>query len=383
MTNLPRTISFLLMLWLCACSSKPYLLIKNVTVFDGQMVHEKVHVVIGDTLLLDVSEDLNPRVYDQVIDGTGMTILPPLLNAHVHVRSPENLQEALHSGVFGLLDMFSTDQRAQYLRSFNDSLRYSRFYSSNVGATVAGGHGTQFGVSIPVISDSLSGKTFVNNRIALGADYIKITHEQSMARMQPAQIKEITQTAEKHQKKVIGHISALTDGLDLITNGVHGLAHIWYRAGSIANQEQLKTIADRQAFIIPTLSVIEKVLERAKEIGVEDQYLSMEEVQLEVRKAHEAGIRILAGTDAPNYGLNYSTQLFEELALLKACGIADQEILKMVTSNIYESFELKAFEKLEAGSPASFILVDGQPHKNILHLKANKRIWKNGIEIAS
>lgn len=179
-----KLIGLFLLVALSACSPKPYVLIQDVTVFDGESLHENVNFVFLDSVIIDISPKKKRYSGAQIIDGKGMTIIPPLINAHVHVREGENLKAALQHGVFALMDMFSTDNRANALRQFNDSLSYARFYSSNVGATVPGGHGTQFRVSIPTIDDDLSAKQFVNDRFAAGADYIKLTQEHRMVSSQ-------------------------------------------------------------------------------------------------------------------------------------------------------------------------------------------------------
>ena len=86
--------------------------------------------------------------------------------------------------------------------------------------------------------------------------------------------------------------------------------------------------------------MIQKVIESAAQNSYADRYLSFPQVQAEVRKAYAAGIPILAGTDSPNFQLNYTTQLFEELILLKACGISILAVLKAATTNIYQQFSL-------------------------------------------
>lgn len=370
-----------LLIFLTSCAQQHHVVIRDVDVFDGEKIHRSVDFIFADSLIVAISTRKKRYRNAAVIEGEGRTILPPLLNAHVHVRTADNLKDALNAGIFGLLDMFTTDRRANYLRKFNDSLSYARYFSSNVGATVPGGHGTQYGVSIPVIDRTLSGREFVRDRIGQKADYIKITQEYSMAKLSPDQILDITGEARKHGKKVVGHISALEDALTLARGDVHGLAHIWYRKGSVSRPKDLSLLADRGVFLIPTLSVIEKAIDRAKEIDVEDEYLSFALVQKEVRKAYEVGITILAGTDAPNYGMNYTEQLYEELILLKNCGIPPEEVLKMATTNIYDRFDLPDFSSLEKGSVASFLLVEGHPYERIEDLKNRKRIWKEGQEI--
>lgn len=367
--------------FLLSCSSVDYTVIQNVDLFDGKQVHQHVNLVFTDSLITSINQKRRFKKHARVIDGQGKTILPPLLNAHVHVREPDNLKEAQSVGIFALLDMFSTNRRATYLRSFQDSTAYALFYSSNAGATVPGGHGTQFRVPIPTISEQLSPEQFVQERIAEGADYIKLTQEHSMAKLDLHQVLALVQAAHRRNCKVVGHVSSLTDGLDIARQGVDGLAHIWYRSGSIADAPSLETLKNRGTFIIPTLSVIKRLVEQASEGGHADSFLAFEQVLKEVKKAKEVGLKILAGTDAPNFGMNYHDQLFEELYLLTKAGLTELEALQAGTSNIYEAFELDAFSGLQVGKPASFLLIDGHPHQQIEDLWNSKRIWKNGGEI--
>ena len=370
-----------LLLILMGCSPANYTVIKNVDLFDGAKVHHTVNLVFFDSMIIDINQKRRFSKHALIIEGKGMTIIPPLLNAHVHVREPDNLKQAQKVGVFGLLDMFSTDRRANYLRSYNDSLDHAYFYSSNVGATVPGGHGTQFRVQIPTITSDSAAQQFVNERIAAGADYIKLTQEHSMAKLHLSQIKAIVATAHQSAKKVVGHISSLSDALDLASQDVDGLAHIWYRKGSKATPENLQLLKKQDLFIVPTLSVIKRLSQDAAQRGIMNRFLSFPDILTEVRKAKQTGLTILAGTDAPNFGMNYHDQLFEELILLTEAGLSEVEALQASTTNIYTQFNLKEFSSLQVGSPASFLLIDGKPLEQMEDIKKSKRIWKNGFEL--
>lgn len=366
-----------------SCSKQRYIVITDVNVFDGESVFENVDFVFSERGIHSISKRKKKYPNSILIDGKGKTILPPLINAHVHVRSAENLKEAQDVGIFGVLDMFSTDLRANNLRTYNDSLAYSRFYSSNVGATPPGGHGTQFKINIPTINDTLSPLQFVKDRIAQNADYIKITHETSMARLDTSQLRELIDETHRLNKIAVAHISDLQDGMEVVQQNIDGLAHIWYRSNSISTESELKIIKEKEVFIIPTLSVITKLIKEAEEMGLAGDYLSIEELKEEVRKLNERKICILAGTDSPNYNMDYSSQYFEELLLLKACGLSEIEVLQSATKNIYEQFSLKEFDLLKVDSKSSFILISGKPYLNIKDMMNQKRIWKNGIEITS
>ncbi|MBK8567122.1 MAG: amidohydrolase family protein [Saprospiraceae bacterium] len=290
------------------------------------------------------------------------------------------MKEALGVGIFAMMDMFTLDSRANYLRTFNDSTNYAHYYSSNVGATVPNGHGTQYRVQIPTINDTLTAEDFVRDRVNFGADYIKITQENTMAKLSGAQLQAIIETAHEYHKITVAHISALDDCHELIEHGVDGFAHIWYRMPSFAPTPLLKLMKDKEIFIIPTLSVIEKLLQHTDTSELKN-LLTFEQVLMEVNKAYHENIPILAGTDARNYGMNYTTQYFDELVFLSKSGMPNLEVLKAGTSNIYKAFELKEFSNLTKNSAANFILLDGQPHLNIEDIYLKKRIWKFGREL--
>ncbi|MEZ5040024.1 MAG: amidohydrolase family protein [Saprospiraceae bacterium] len=377
-----NTLLFILLLTLSACSYSNYIVIKNVAVFDGDQVYEEMNFVFADSTIIDISNKNKTYKQATIIDGTGMTIIPPLLNAHVHVRDAQNLKEALDVGIFALMDQFTTDRRANYLRTFNDSTGYARYFSSNVGATVPGGHGTQYNVVIPTINDTLSPAQFVQDRIAANADYIKITQEHTMEKLSGAQLRGITTAAHQHGKVAIAHISTLTDGMEAVKEGVDGLAHLWYRQGAISSAADLGMMKQKKVFIIPTLSVIQKVIAQAEKMGAADQYLSFEEVLKELKKAYDNGVPILAGTDSPNYGMDFTVQLFDELELLSGAGLSNIDVLKSATTHIYTYFKLEGFGRLAKKEAASFSLIQGKPHLAIQDLKAPKRVWKAGLEIS-
>ena len=65
-------------------------LIKNVRLFDGDKVYQKASVAFeGDKIthvLLSASDTLPEAT--TVIDGAGKTLLPGLIDAHVHAQTP-------------------------------------------------------------------------------------------------------------------------------------------------------------------------------------------------------------------------------------------------------------------------------------------------------
>lgn len=82
-------------------------LIKSVRLFDGQDIHAKADVLFRDGKIVEVSkESINAPSDAQIVDGAGKTLLPGLIDAHVHAQAPA-LEQNILFGVTTCLDMYS------------------------------------------------------------------------------------------------------------------------------------------------------------------------------------------------------------------------------------------------------------------------------------
>jgi predicted amidohydrolase YtcJ len=81
--------------------------IVNATVFDGTRSRDWTSVRFADGLITHCSAASAAREGDDVIDAGGGTVLPGLIDAHVHLV-PGALAQSLTFGVTTVLDMFST-----------------------------------------------------------------------------------------------------------------------------------------------------------------------------------------------------------------------------------------------------------------------------------
>ena len=83
--------------------------ITNALVFDGHSLHENLTVIFENGLITSI--DSSPDISNiTVVDGTGQTLLPGLIDAHIHLNNDPSaalrlLQQLLHSGITTALDM--------------------------------------------------------------------------------------------------------------------------------------------------------------------------------------------------------------------------------------------------------------------------------------
>ena len=355
---------------------KTILVIQHVNFFDGEDYQTNVNVIVEDQLIVDITTENNWPAYSTVINGKDRTIIPPLLNAHVHLSGKNQLKEAVRSGVFALLDMHTTDPVAIELRQYRNKEGYAFYYSSGPGVTVPGGHGTQFGVVVPVLDSLVSPKQFVQDRVANHADYIKILREPYMTTINFVQTQQVIDASHENSLLCVAHISRLDDAMVLAKQKIDGFMHIWHDRK--ISKEELDSLFNSNVFIVPTLLVTQKLLGKVKSPEFLKKLLSFEMILEETQKAYASGIPILAGSDAPNHQINFGDDLIKELTLLRKAGLPTIEVLKSATSNIYKSFQLKDFGKLKKGAPANFLLIRGNPVENIEDLIKIESIWQNG-----
>src|SRR5687768_52294 len=90
-------------------SGKGAFVIRDVRVFDGESVLERQTVVIADGKIAAMgNSDVRVPQGAGEIQGEGHTLLPGLIDSHVHVhvlRQVEALQQSLAFGVTTVLDM--------------------------------------------------------------------------------------------------------------------------------------------------------------------------------------------------------------------------------------------------------------------------------------
>jgi imidazolonepropionase-like amidohydrolase len=97
-----------------------------------------------------------------------------------------------------------------------------------------------------------------------------------------------------------------------------------------------------------------------------------------IRVLHRAGVPIVAGTDAPNPGVEHGISLHRELELLVAAGMSPLDALKAATSVAASAYRLNGHGRIVPGARADMILVKGDPTTDILATRNIVSIWKCG-----
>ncbi|MEO0425766.1 MAG: metal-dependent hydrolase, partial [Pseudomonadota bacterium] len=82
------------------------LILDDVRYFDGERLVGPTRIVIADGRIVAISPDAPAPADARRLDGTGLTALPGLIDAHVHTFGNAQ-RDALRFGVTTVLDMFT------------------------------------------------------------------------------------------------------------------------------------------------------------------------------------------------------------------------------------------------------------------------------------
>ncbi|MFI6299422.1 amidohydrolase family protein [Nonomuraea sp. NPDC050790] len=389
----------------------PGFAIRGVRVFDGR------HVLPAATVLVTGAEiaAVGPRVQIpdgyQVRDGTGRTLLPGLIDAHSHMMPST---DPPRFGVTTELEMGTLADRRGDVRTQRTSTAPTAradLWSAGTLITVPGGHGTQAMPGIATLGPDDDPGTFVDQRIAEGADHIKIViehrdHDGSpIPTLTRQQIRALAAAAADRGLRSVAHVTRTQDALIALRAGVSGLAHVC--ADRPADRTLINEALDRGAFMIstcaddrdrahrrdgarsiysdpriaPRLSGFQRaMLEQPFESPwLDDAWL--ERHAANTRTLHAAGVPILAGTDAPIPGLINGVSLLACLEAMVRGGLDPTAALAAATTVPADTFGLKDRGRIRPGSRADLVLVEGDPTRTITDLRAIAAVWKNGRPI--
>lgn len=414
-------------------------LLRHVTIIDGNGSNpvKDVDVLIRGGEFVEIGKKIKTE-NALIKDMTGKTIMPVLISAHSHTGSiigtqnnaanytRENLLRHLKRfeqyGIGALLCM-GTD-RPLIFNGFRDSsvaglLHGARMYSAGFGFGMPGNPpSAAFGINHMFTSgDDPEIAKQINILAKLKPSFVKIWVDDfggSNKKMPEEIYTAIIKEAHKHGLQVASHVYYLEDAHKLIDAGVSVLAH------SIRDKEVddalLKKMKEKNISYIPTLTreifefvyaenpawINEDFFKRSLDTGVYEMLTSAEYINnikhsqayarnkkgLEValrnlKKIYDAGIMVVMGTDSgatPARAEGFAEHL--ELELMVKSGLTPLQVINISTKNPAILLGCnKDYGTIAVGKKADFIVLSGNPEKEILNTHTIVDVWKNGIAV--
>ncbi|KAI1370362.1 hypothetical protein F4677DRAFT_438502 [Hypoxylon crocopeplum] len=358
--------------------------IHNVRVFDGYVIGKPQTVIIDGEYITDNDEDI-----EQIVDGGNRILIPGLIDAHAHVQSVEGLENMTSYGVTTIFNMACANYELCESLKSNPGLA-SLFTTMLAALGPAGGNPNLNPVSPELLLQPGEDPRFlVNYAFGNGSDYFKIIGAANGPTQ--AQQNEMVDYAHFLGRFVVTHAPGLSPYTQAIASRSDVLQHI--PDDGLLSPCLIKTIKERGLAASPTMEIFRRAYTIQPEIGLFlrgniSANATYAHVLTNVRHLHEAGVPILAGTDAvgnlvPQIYFPFGESLHQDLANLVSIGMTPAEALRAATVVPATVHRLGDRGVIRPGMRADLILLNSNPLVNITNTRDIARVWAGGIEYAN
>ncbi len=232
-------------------------------------------------------------------------------------------------------------------------------------------------------------KACVEARIQAGADRIKliatdiIDFKEGRVTKEPQmtthEIAELASAAKEFGKQIFAHASGDAGIEHVIEGGVDSVEH-----GFFIRNDQLARMRDRQTAWVPTFAPVQKQVDHAEYFGWNVRTTSnlkkiLEQHAASLLKAHEMGVKIIAGSDAGSCGVAHGLGFLEELELMERAELSALSVINAATGNSSKRLGYKEkFGQIKPGYRSRFIITQHSPLQGLSNLRKHKYVVFDG-----
>ena len=384
-------------------------------------VKERMTIVVEGNKILEVKNGYeNGTSLDKTIDLSKYTVMPGLMDMHVHLdgelkkgdvaerftkndadyayEAEKNGQTSLMAGFTTVRDLGGSGVSIALRNAINRKLVIGpRIFTCGTAIGTTGGHADPTngyrndlmgdpGPKEGVINSVEDARKAVRQRYKDGADLIKITATGGVLSLAKngqnpqfteEEIKAVVETAKDYGFIVAAHAHGAEGMKRAIRAGVTSIEH-----GTLMDDEAIELFKKYGTWYVPTITAGRSVADSAKIPGFFPAIIApkaMEigsQIQSTFSKAYKAGVKIAFGTDAAvfSHGKNYMEFLY-----MVEGGMPSLETIQCATLNAAEMLGLKkTMGSIESGKLADIIAVEGNPATDITVMKKVVFVMKDG-----
>lgn len=388
-------------------------LVRDVTVVDGtgaDPVPGQALVVEGRRIAWRGPMESAPSTSPEaVVDGGGRTMLPGLVNCHVHLcndgapdlfaqvmgdsisvatlRAARSARETLQSGVTTVRDCGAADDIVIELAKAVERgmVPGPRIQAAGRVITMTGGHGHFIGREVDGADEVRKG---VRAEIKAGAGVIKVMAtggvltpgvSPTQTALLPEELAVVAQEAHNSGRRVATHAIGGTGILNALRAGIDSIEHGFY-----LDDETLDLAVSQGAFLVPTMLAVDRIIRNGLAQGIPAWVV--DKAEREAQKQRESfaaavgsGMKVAAGTDAGT-PFNHHGDLALELALMVKHGLSPMQTLLAATRSAAENLGMAhEIGTLEVGKLADLVVVDGDPVSDITACGRVALVVKDGV----
>lgn len=328
---------------------------------------------------------------------TGLTVLPGLIDAHVHLaldgidfqaslkrwQDPllreevlaRALRVSLEHGLVAIRDGGDREGLNLQAREWVRTGKHPgpRVVATGMAVTKKGRYGSFLG---PGTTDPASIRELVTSLVNRDVDQVKVVvsglvtfhsyGEVGSLEFNIAELSETVKTAHAAGRPVMAHVNS-APGLDLaLAAGVDSIEH-----GYFLTAAQLEVMAARGAYWVPTVAAVANRLHTTKRTAYPEREIDIirrtQETQQEmVALAHRLGVKLVVGTDAGAPGVYHGESYLDELLYWHRAGIPAAAILRAATVTAAAALGLDGeLGQVRPGYRPCLIAVRGDPLEDL------------------
>jgi imidazolonepropionase-like amidohydrolase len=386
----------------------------------GQVLKEMTIEVDGNKIA-NIVKGYAPAGASRVIDLKNKTVMPGLIDSHVHLESETNpnrymetftynpadyafqsvvfAERTLMIGFTTVRDVGGSGVNISLRNAINKKLiKGPRVITAGKSIATTGGHADPTngyrrdlmgdpGPAAGVINGDADARQAVRQRYKEGSDLIKITASGGVLSVAKSgenpqfteeEIRTIVITAKDYGFKVAAHCHGAEAMKRAVRAGVHSIEH-----GTLMDDEAMKLMKERGTYYVPTITAGKAVGDSAKKPGYYPDLVTPKalaigpKIQSTFAKAYKEGVKIAFGTDAGVYahGKNWL-----EFVYMNEVGMPAMETIQSATVSAADLLGITDIVgSIEKGKLADIIAVDGDPIKDIQAMGRVRFVMKDGI----
>lgn len=360
--------------------------VSPMALINGIMVDGLGGIPIADGILVirgDKIEALGPRgsvsvpAGSRVIDVRGGTVLPGVINAHVHIRNDMALlKEWARAGVTTVRDVGGPENYSAADEN-NRDVHSARLLTAGPMISVPGGYPfVPWGNSnMVVVLSAEDGYQKANGLLDKGADILKIAVEHGsvfgleIPSLTTPEVSSIVRAAHERGTVVSVHLLASADLAQALESEVDDIAHMV--VDDLADSLIAKMVAG-DIYWEPTLELWHNVGNNLGPRAIQN-----------LAKFVRAGGKIVLGTDFGGYNKPFELGMpLKEMHWMQQSGMTNMQIIVSATRNAAHVCNLEGqLGTLEPGKTADILVVKGDPVKDIDALGVPLLVIRGGIII--
>lgn len=342
-----------------------------------------------------------------VLDYSDKTVMPGLINCHVHCLNPvglpaeevdrlstmeraywgmRNMQDYLESGVTFVRNLGTMKNYDLEIKQSIESglIQGPHMYCSGSCICMTGGHGWKGGLESDGVDEC---RKHARQLLKEGVDLIKVMAtggvmtkgvEPGSAQLTQQEMQAVIEEAHKAGRRTATHAQG-TEGIkNALYAGIDSIEH-----GIFLDQECIDYMKEHGVWLVPTLVAPQCIVEAGLEKGLPDYvvrkatYVKDSHVD-SFKRAYAQGVKIAMGTDAGT-PYNYHNNSAYELELMVQYGVSNMDALVISTRNSADCIGvLNDYGTLEVGKVADVLVLEKNPLEEISHIRTVNTVLKAG-----